>query len=53
MILTIRSEWLKLRTVRVHFVLLILAVAFPVVVTVLVCLFGDNPETVESTSSPR
>ena len=48
MILTIRSEWIKLRTVRVHFVLLVLAVAFPVTVTVLVAIFGDNPETVQN-----
>ena len=48
MILTLRSEWLKLRTVRVHFVLLALAVAFPVTVTVLVAIFGDNPETVQN-----
>lgn len=47
MILAIRSEWLKLRTVRVHFVLLILAVAFPVIVTVLVSVFGSEPETVQ------
>jgi ABC-2 type transport system permease protein len=36
MINTIRSEWIKLRTVRMNFVLFILAVAFPVVVSVLV-----------------
>jgi ABC-2 type transport system permease protein len=48
MILAIRSEWLKLRTVRVHFVLLIIAMAFPVIVTVLVTIFGSNPEDVES-----
>ena len=48
MILTLRSEWLKLPTVRVHFVLLALAVAFPVTVTVLVAIFGDNPETVQN-----
>jgi ABC-2 type transport system permease protein len=47
-ILTIRSEWLKLRTVRVHFVLLILAVAFPVIVTVLASIFGSDPEELQS-----
>ena len=36
MISTIRSEWIKLRTVRMNLVLFILAVAFPVVVSVLV-----------------
>ena len=36
MINTIRSEWIKLRTVRMNFVLFVLAVAFPVVVSVLV-----------------
>ena len=36
MINTIRSEWIKLRTVRMNFVLFALAVAFPVVVSVLV-----------------
>ena len=43
MILAIRSEWLKLRTVRVHFVLLIIAVAFPVIVTVLVSHLRRQP----------
>jgi ABC-2 type transport system permease protein len=47
-ILAIRSEWLKLRTVRVHLVLFIIAVAFPVVVTVLVSIFGSDPEDVQS-----
>ena len=36
MINTIRSEWIKLRTVRMNIVLFILAVAFPVTVSVLV-----------------
>ena len=36
MINTIRSEWIKLRTVRMNLVLFILAVAFPVIVSVLV-----------------
>lgn len=35
MIRTIRSEWIKLRTVRSHFVLVIVAVAFPFLVTFL------------------
>jgi ABC-2 type transport system permease protein len=45
---TLRSEWIKLRTVRVHAVLLILAVAFPLVVVTLVALFGDDVDTVRS-----
>ena len=46
MIATLRSEWIKLRTVRVHVVLVAIAFAFPVVVTVLVASFGDDPDTV-------
>ena len=38
MINTLRSEWIKLRTVRMNCVLFIIAVAFPVVVCVLVGL---------------
>jgi ABC-2 type transport system permease protein len=38
---TIGSEWIKLRTVTVHWVLVILAVAFPVVVSALTAAFGD------------
>ena len=41
MINTIRSEWIKLRTVRMNLVLFILAVAFPVVVSVLVASLGS------------
>ncbi len=41
MIDTIRSEWIKLRTVRMNFVLFIIAVAFPVIVSVLVASLGD------------
>lgn len=37
----IASEWIKLRTVVVHWVLVILAIAFPVIVTVLGAIFGD------------
>ena len=37
----LRSEWIKLRTVLVHWVLVLIAVAFPVVVTVLVSIFAD------------
>lgn len=38
-----RSEWIKLRTVRVHFVLAIIAVAFPVLVVGLTALFVAKP----------
>jgi ABC-2 type transport system permease protein len=48
MILTIRSEWLKLRTVRVHIVLSIVAIAFPVIVAVLASSFGSDPENVRT-----
>jgi ABC-2 type transport system permease protein len=41
MIRTIASEWIKLRTVLVHWVLAVIAVAFPLVITVLVAIFGD------------
>jgi len=38
---TINSEWIKLRTVRMNLVLFIIAVAFPVIVSVLVASLGD------------
>ena len=41
MIRTIASEWIKLRTVLVHWVLAIIAVAFPVVIAGLAAAFGD------------
>lgn len=41
MIRTIASEWIKLRTVLVHWVLALIAVAFPIVVTGLAAAFGD------------
>ena len=41
MISTINSEWIKLRTVRMNLVLFIIAVAFPVIVSVLVASLGD------------
>jgi ABC-2 type transport system permease protein len=42
---TIRSEWIKTRTVAMHWVLATIAIAFPVVITVLTALFnGDNPD---------
>ncbi|TVR22377.1 MAG: hypothetical protein EA389_13675 [Ilumatobacter sp.] len=36
MIATVHSEWIKLRTVRVHLVMLIIAVAFPLLIIALV-----------------
>jgi ABC-2 type transport system permease protein len=41
---TIRSEWIKLRSVRMNLVLFILAVAFPVIVSVLVSSLADIDE---------
>jgi hypothetical protein len=41
MIRTITSEWIKLRTVLVHWVLAIIAAAFPIVITVLAAALGD------------
>lgn len=41
MIRTITSEWIKLRTVLVHWVLAIIAIAFPLVITVLASIFGE------------
>jgi len=41
-IATVQSEWIKLRTVRVHAVLVLIAVAFPLIVTLLVALFTPD-----------
>lgn len=41
MIDTLRSEWIKLRTVRMNAVLAIIAVAFPLVITVLTAVLID------------
>ena len=38
----LRAEWIKLRTVTVHWILAIIALAFPVVVTTLVALFSEG-----------
>jgi ABC-2 type transport system permease protein len=50
MIRTIASEWIKLRTVLVHWVLAIIAVAFPLVVTVLAAALGDYDFTSDLSS---
>ncbi len=39
------SEWLKLRTVRVHTVMLVIAAAFPLVIVVLVAALTSSPST--------
>jgi ABC-2 type transport system permease protein len=44
----LRSEWIKVRTVRAHWVLTIIAVAFPVVVVALVGTFNPDPEIIEA-----
>ncbi len=44
MIATLNSEWIKLRTVRVHAVLVIIAVAFPLLVVGLVAVFTPDPD---------
>ncbi|MEX2626811.1 MAG: ABC transporter permease [Ilumatobacteraceae bacterium] len=43
MIATARSEWLKLRTVRVHLVMTVIAVAFPLLVVVLSTGLTSSP----------
>lgn len=41
MINTLRAEWIKLRTITMHWIMIIIAVGFPVVVTTLFSFFGD------------
>lgn len=48
MIDALRAEWIKVRTVRVHWVLVIIALAFPVVVAGLVGVFNPEPRFVQS-----
>ncbi len=44
MINVLRSEWIKLRTVRMNWILGVVAFAFPLIVTLLTAFFsGDNP----------
>ena len=45
MIDAIRSEWIKVSTIRVTWILAIVAVAFPLVVTVLTAIFSEDPPT--------
>ena len=42
MIDAIRSEWIKLSTITVTWVLALLAVLFPIVVTVLTAAFAED-----------
>ena len=42
MINLLKSEWIKFHTVRVNWVLGIIAVAFPLAITSLVCLLSSN-----------
>ncbi len=44
MIDAIRAEWIKVRTVRVHWILVLIAIAFPVVVAALVGVFNPDPQ---------
>jgi ABC-2 type transport system permease protein len=50
MINTLRSEWIKLRTIAVHWVLVTIAVAFPLVVTTLVAVFGTIDAGIDSST---
>ncbi len=45
MINVVRSEWIKVRTVAMHWVLALIAIAFPLVITILTALFnGDSAD---------
>lgn len=48
MIAALRAEWIKARTVRVHWILIAVAVAFPTVVAALIGIFNPNPQWVYS-----
>ncbi len=41
MINTVNAEWIKLRTVVAHWVLVVIAVLFPLAITTLVAIFGE------------
>lgn len=48
--LTLQSEWIKVRTITAHKVLVVIAVAFPIIVGLLVATFGnvaDGPDSRE------
>jgi ABC-2 type transport system permease protein len=40
----LRSEWIKLRTIRMNLVLVIIAVAFPLIVSTLIAALNNNQE---------
>ncbi len=44
MINVLRSEWIKLRTIRMNLVLVVIAVAFPLIVSVLIAALNNNDE---------
>ena len=49
MINTLRAEFIKLRTILAHWVLAIIALAFPIVVVTLVAIFGNWDFGIDST----
>ena len=42
MINAVRSEWIKLRTIRMNWVLVIIAIAFPMIVSILTAALNDD-----------
>ena len=50
MINVLRSEWIKLRTVRMNWILGIIAFAFPVVITLLTAIFSGDDEGFDARS---
>ena len=50
MINVLRSEWIKLRTVRMNWVLGTIALAFPLLVTLLTAYFGGDDEGIDAKS---
>lgn len=50
MINVLRSEWIKLRTVRMNWILGIIALAFPLIVTLLTAFFSGDDDGVDARS---
>jgi ABC-2 type transport system permease protein len=48
MLNTLRSEWIKLRTIRMNHVLIILAIAFPLIITVLTAILIGDPTDMDA-----